>query len=280
VAELPVTPVVAAVVLTHNAPRALSRCLAALAAQERPADLVLVVDNASSPPVVGAALPTGPRVVRSEVNSGPAGGHHMGLASFLGTDATHAWVMDDDCVPAPAALRHLLTAVTNAGLIYPTWVDEPTGTRVDWPAWCGFLLAREVVEQVGLPRADFVWWAEDTEYLHWRIREAGVTVTRVPAAIVLHGRVRRHGPKPAWKYYYETRNTVYFRLYVQRHRGRRFYRLARSLLRLGGGALRGPTPLRDGTMVLRGAADGLLRRLGPRVVLVASERVAPPSGTS
>lgn len=276
-AELPLTPVVAAVVLTHNAPRALRRCLAALAAQQRPADWVVVVDNASSPPVSGADLPTAPRVVRSAANTGPAGGHHLGLTTFLTTTATHAWVMDDDCVPEPAALRRLLSAVPAAGLVYPSWVDESTGTRVDWPAWCGFLLAREVVERVGLPRADFVWWAEDTEYLHWRIPQAGVPVTRVADAVVLHGRVRRHGAKPAWKYYYETRNTVYFRLFVQRRRGRRFYRLARSLVRLAGGALRGPAPLRDAGMVGRGLVDGVLGRLGPRVPLVAGERPALPA---
>ena len=40
-----------AVVLTHNAPDSLARCLGAIASQTLPPDSVLVVDNASRPPV-------------------------------------------------------------------------------------------------------------------------------------------------------------------------------------------------------------------------------------
>ena len=42
---------VLAVVLTHNAPESLERCLLAIDAQTTPPQAVLVVDNASNPPV-------------------------------------------------------------------------------------------------------------------------------------------------------------------------------------------------------------------------------------
>ena len=75
-----------AVVLTHNAPDSLDRCLRAIAGQTLTPDSVLVVDNASRPPVsldesMNSKLPIG--VVRSEVNTGPAGGYAQALAKFL-----------------------------------------------------------------------------------------------------------------------------------------------------------------------------------------------------
>ena len=103
------TESVAAVVVTHNDSVALAGCLRALAEQTRPPDEVIVVDNASSPRVVGVECGGVPvRVLRSEVNGGPAGGFADGLESFLRGRAAWAWVMDDDCEPEPEALAVLL----------------------------------------------------------------------------------------------------------------------------------------------------------------------------
>ncbi len=273
VAELSVTPVVVAVVLTHNAPRALKRCLAALARQDRPADLVIVVDNASSPPVVGESLPMAPTVVRSDRNTGPAGGHHLGLTTFLATTATHAWVMDDDCVPDSASLGNLLIAVPAAGLVYPAWIDEQTGIRVDWPALVRIPGGARRSAAVGITAADFVWWAEDTEYLHWRIPEAGVTVAGSSSC----GRACTDGSdgtaqagdrstttRPA------TPCTSGFT--SSRRQGGEVLPVGPvGLVRLGGGRAGGPAPLRDGGHGAARLVDGLLRRLGPRVPLAAAE---------
>ena len=104
------------------------------------------------------------------------------------------------------------------------------------------------------------------QYLQWRIPEAGFDVTRATEAVVWHSAVRRGATKPGWKYYYETRNAVYYRLHIQRGQGRRFYRLARVLAR---------TPFRillqedrkvaKLALFVRGAFDGLVGRLGIRV---------------
>ncbi len=42
---------VVALVLSHNAPQSLARCLNAIAAQTNPPQGVVVVDNASDPPI-------------------------------------------------------------------------------------------------------------------------------------------------------------------------------------------------------------------------------------
>lgn len=269
-------------VLTYNAPRALERCLTAIAAQTVRPSTVVVVDNAGSTPteeVVARVEGLDVQILRLASNTGPAGGHAAGLRHFLASDLPQAWVMDDDCVPEPTCLEELEAERRKhdrPALVFPTWIDEPSGEVVNWPAWCGFLLAREVVEDVGLPREDFFWWAEDTEYLHFRIPVAGHPVARAEAARVLHGRVRAGARKPAWKVYYEVRNSVYYRLWVQRRRGRRFYRLGRTLLRmLGGVLLREDDRPRKLWMYVRGVFDGLFGRLGKRVPVEIAEQPRP-----
>ena len=101
---------VMALVLTHNAPASLERCLAAIGAQTRLPDAVLVVDNASQPPVghlpnISGRVPV--VVVRSATNTGPAGGYAQALGEFVASDATHAWVLDDDMRPEPPCLERL-----------------------------------------------------------------------------------------------------------------------------------------------------------------------------
>ncbi len=87
-------PRIVALVLSHNAPQALERCLGAIADQTTTPDEIVVVDNASSPPVnvdtlpeVGAPL----RVLRSETNLGPAGGSGDRPARFSAL-LTDTWV--------------------------------------------------------------------------------------------------------------------------------------------------------------------------------------------
>ena len=73
---------IVALVLTHNAPQSLARCLAGIDAQaEGPDD---VIRRRQCEPTAGGAvaLPRSGRswrVIRSEVNSGPAGGWAIAL---------------------------------------------------------------------------------------------------------------------------------------------------------------------------------------------------------
>lgn len=271
---------VVAIVVTYNAPNALARCIRALCAQTVVPDRILVVDNSSQPPATVKAHSDDQRVpiqiLTQSTNTGPAGGHAAGLTAFVEGGFVWAWVMDDDCIPDSDCLELLLkrSALSESPtLIFPTWIDEASGAVVNFPAWCGFLIPRSIVEAVGLPRSDFFWWAEDTEYLHWRIPQAGFSVQRDPRARVLHSRIRATGTKPPWKVYYEVRNTVYFRLWIQRHRGRRFYRLGRTLIKMLAGILmRRDQRLRRLWLYARAIGDGVLGRLGKRVSVQIAER--------
>jgi rhamnopyranosyl-N-acetylglucosaminyl-diphospho-decaprenol beta-1,3/1,4-galactofuranosyltransferase len=261
-------PSVVAIVLTHNAPAALARCIEAITAQTSPPDAVLVVDNASAPPARLASDSV--TLLRREINDGPAGGHACGLEWFARSTFDAAWVMDDDCIPAPECLERLRARAADAAgtVVFPLWVDEPTGEGRFLPAWCGFLLPRSVVERVGGPRSDFVWWAEDTEYLQWRMIDGGVPRAEVPDAVVVHRRVRTGASKPAWKFYYEARNTIVYRLFIQQRTWNHFRLLARSLVGLlAQVVVREDHKLTKLSAFSRGTFDGLRRRLGLRVPL-------------
>jgi GT2 family glycosyltransferase len=263
---------VLALVLTYAAPEALARCVTAIAAQTRPVDEVLVIDNASPEPARPVPARLTIDVVRLETNLGPAGGHAAGLQKFLDSGADLAWVMDDDCVPSPEALERLLIhldQLAEDGPVFPLWRDSATGEGLFLPAWCGFLVSRAIVQRLGLPRAEFVWWAEDTEYLSWRMHEAGYRAEWASDAVVEHRRVRDMATRPVWKVYYEARNTVYFRLHVQ-HGSRRIrtQRVVRGLSKLFAQVLlTRDRKLKKLGAYCRGVVDGVRGRLGLRVAL-------------
>jgi rhamnopyranosyl-N-acetylglucosaminyl-diphospho-decaprenol beta-1,3/1,4-galactofuranosyltransferase len=216
---------IVALVLTHNAPQSLARCVTAIGAQAELPDEILVVDNASQPPVDVSLLASSDRllrVIRSEVNGGPAGGWAIALKEFLDRDFTHDWVMDDDMLPEPKCLASLWDAASGAptsAFVFPIAI-QPDGSVGRWGSWCGFLISREIVETVGLPMEELFWWAEDTEYCEWRIPNAGFPRRVIDEAVVHHDAIRQGGDIPAWKYYYESRNMTYYHLHIKHRVGR------------------------------------------------------------
>jgi rhamnopyranosyl-N-acetylglucosaminyl-diphospho-decaprenol beta-1,3/1,4-galactofuranosyltransferase len=114
-------PVVAAVVVTYNRRPLLLEALAAIQAQTRPPDTVIVVDNASTDESAAAVAAQFPavRLERLARNTGGAGGFAFGMALALAGDgdpdgepgrADLIWLMDDDTIPEPGALEALLEA--------------------------------------------------------------------------------------------------------------------------------------------------------------------------
>jgi rhamnopyranosyl-N-acetylglucosaminyl-diphospho-decaprenol beta-1,3/1,4-galactofuranosyltransferase len=147
-------------------------------------------------------------------NTGGAGGFAEGLGWAVERGADLVWLMDDDGVPAPDCLDRLL-AVTGPDLWGPVVVDEadperlvfpirlPGGTRVvhDVDAveraatdglldgivipFNGVLVTRDLVERIGVPRADFFIWGDDHEY-RLRAEAAGARIATVSGARFLH----------------------------------------------------------------------------------------------
>ncbi|HEY7107403.1 MAG TPA: glycosyltransferase [Acidimicrobiia bacterium] len=283
-----------ALVLTFNSPELLTHCLAAVSSQTVPPRRVLVVDNASAHPVDDLVdrVPGG-QVLRLADNLGPAGGHAAGLRAFLESDSEWAWIMDDDCVPRPDALaRQLALALERPGrrVVMATMVERDAGHVTNTEGWCCVLLPRAVVEAVGVPRADFFWWVEDTEYLQWRIPRAGFEVVRSETATVAVGRDREDESKPAWKYYYEVRNLVYYRMWIQRPSGpgdrkqqafhRRFGKACRSTGRFVARVVVRERSRRADKLVhiARGVYDGATGRLGRTITPSTADRPLAPTG--
>ncbi|GAA1972258.1 glycosyltransferase family 2 protein [Nocardioides panacihumi] len=151
-------------------------------------------------------------------NTGGAGGFAEGVAWAVERGADLVWLMDDDGVPAADCLARLL-AVPDHDFWGPVVVDEadprrlvfpirlPGGTRVvhDVEAvesaarragpdglvegivipFNGVLVTRELVERIGVPRADFFIWGDDHEY-RLRAEAAGARIATVAAARFLH----------------------------------------------------------------------------------------------
>ncbi len=104
---------VCAVVVTYNRKPLLRECLQATLAQTRPADAVLVVENASTDGSADMVREEFPQVelMALERNEGSAGGFHEGLKWGLERGYDWVWVMDGDCIPTPSALERLLDAL-------------------------------------------------------------------------------------------------------------------------------------------------------------------------
>jgi dTDP-4-dehydrorhamnose reductase len=195
---------VAAVVLTWNRKQTLSRCLAALEAQSRPPDRVVVVDNASTDGTQGmleaegwsARLPL--EVRREETNRGASAGFRICFAEALDSGADYAWLMDDDVLPAPDALAELLAAadalpepfsflasrvvgldgrsmnvpepdLRTSGDRYPDWeamLDRGLA-KIRRATFVSVLIPRETLQRVAPPSPDFVMWGDDAD---WSLR--------------------------------------------------------------------------------------------------------------
>ncbi|WP_395693790.1 glycosyltransferase [Nocardioides sp.] len=147
-------------------------------------------------------------------NGGGAGGFHDGMAWALERGADLVWLMDDDGLPDVDCLSRLL-AEPDLDFWGPLVVDEadpgrlvfpirlPGGTRVvhrlaDVRAaargdridgivipFNGVLVTRDLVERIGLPRAEYFIWGDDHEY-RLRAEAAGARIATVVAAQVRH----------------------------------------------------------------------------------------------
>ncbi len=219
--EIPAMPhslKVAAVFATMNRRATAEACVAALARQTRPPDLVVVADNCSDDGTASTlenltALPFPLRIVRMAQNRGNAGGvqEAMDLAFAEGADAV--WILDDDSWPRPDALGQLLAGRWDATVVrHPLQIDPATG-KFTWPlqvrcdgewkliwqeselppddpivtriCWTGAVVSREVRDKVGPVNGDLFIRGEDEEY-PWRIEQAGFSQIAMRASVMDH----------------------------------------------------------------------------------------------
>jgi GT2 family glycosyltransferase len=188
---------VCAVIPTTNRRELLRETLQGLRDQDRPVDHVIVVDNASTDgtaEMLAAEFPDA-ELVRLLENTGSAGGFHTGLLRAHTAGHDWMWILDNDSVPRPDALRQLFAAGDRLeGLPAPVlllsrvvWTDgrlhpmNLPGPRIEPAdgflraaqnaivplrtcAFAGMLVHRSGIDRVGLPLAEYFTWCDDTEY--------------------------------------------------------------------------------------------------------------------
>ena len=239
---------ITAIVVAHNRPTELRMVVSALLGQSVPPSRILIIDNASQQPVaeVLAGFPN-VEVIRSEVNTGGAGGFAFALQKALKRDdkgtvqSEWVWMLDDDAVPRPSALEALIKATKGlpdrvgalCSAVYefdtlalmhrrafdfqfgwesPIAAAQYQGAQVpiDTSSFVGLLVKTEVARVVGLPDASFFIAYDDTDY-SLQIRKAGWSIWLVPQSQIDHLRKRESRMRAhpfGHKHYYNIRNRL------------------------------------------------------------------------
>src|SRR5215472_4889404 len=210
-------PRVIAVVVTYNRRELLLESLAAVHAQSRPPDAVIVVDNASTDETPAAVRSRYPAAALAELarNTGGAGGFACGMALALADGADLVWLMDDDTVPGPHALRALLEArgrhpgrppaLVASRVIWTDGRPHPMNTPRAKPfaskaeraaaaaaecvpirsaSFVSVLVDGDICRERGLPQAGYFLWNDDFEFTTRLLRgQAGLLC---PGSLVVH----------------------------------------------------------------------------------------------
>jgi rhamnopyranosyl-N-acetylglucosaminyl-diphospho-decaprenol beta-1,3/1,4-galactofuranosyltransferase len=231
---------VCAIVVTYNRRDMLRRCLAALAAQEHPVDMTVVVDNASTDGTADLVRDQFPdvKLLSLEHNVGGAGGFEQGLSWAHRRGYEWLWLMDDDTLTLPSTLGALLDGARRAPGREPLlvcsdvrWKDERLHPmNVPLPRWrdrghlaeaaaSGLLavryatfvsvaLRREAIDRFGLPLAHYFIWGDDVEFTARVLRhERGYLV---PQSRVYHWTPEPHhgAGVDTDRFYYHARNSL------------------------------------------------------------------------
>ena len=200
------------------------RSLAALRAQTRPPDGIVVVDNASTESPPEGPFPPGVTFVRSEENLGPSGAISRGMQLALETGYEWIWVFDADSEPEPDALAKLVElyesldaqtqdqvgALCCSHLLLPSQqiflgrMLTPGGPRrprlvpgrpwheCDAILWSGSLYRLDVVRTIGLPRCGTAGYWDDFGHdygdmeFSLRVRSAGQRIFVHREAVLAH----------------------------------------------------------------------------------------------
>jgi rhamnopyranosyl-N-acetylglucosaminyl-diphospho-decaprenol beta-1,3/1,4-galactofuranosyltransferase len=144
---------VVAVVVTRHRSELLVDSLKVIAAQSRPPDHLIVVDNGPDQPArdIVAACPVPTTYLVSHRNLGGAGGFALGMLHALAMGADWVWLADDDGRPADeTVLATLLTEAKTRNLaeVSPMVADINTPDRLAFPLRRG-LTWKRTTEELG-----------------------------------------------------------------------------------------------------------------------------------
>ncbi|CAM3018865.1 glycosyltransferase [Prescottella defluvii] len=197
------TEKIVGVVVTHKRRELLAQSLKVLAAQSRPLDHLVVVDNADEADVralvESADVPT--TYLGSKHNLGGAGGFALGMLYALSLGADWVWLADDDGRPeGPDVLATLLACAQRHGLAevspvvcdiaQPDRLAFPLRRGVEWKRWRselgdddllpgiaslfnGALFSASAIDAVGVPDLRLFVRGDEVE-VHRRLVRSGL----------------------------------------------------------------------------------------------------------
>lgn len=242
-------PRVAVIILTYNGIDDTLACLASLAAQDYPAErrALIVVDNASSDTTLERVRALYPWVtlIANGANLGFAAGNNVGLRYALEHGFDYALLLNNDTEGPVDFLRNLVCAAAadptigaagplityherpeliwsaggmidwrrgtssmrGIGEVAPKQVEPPVD--VDFVTGCAILVSREAMARAGILDERFFMYYEETEWCV-RIARAGLRITYVPAARLLHKIPLADRVDRPYVAYYMTRNRLLF----------------------------------------------------------------------
>lgn len=184
---------ISVVIIHYRAPEWCAEAVDSVLGSTGVATSVVVVDNSGDLP----AMPDNVRVVNPAGNTGYAGGANLALREWLTSDQKYCFVAAHDLMLEPATLANLVVAAESNpdfGVIAPWFTPRVARvgelgevgriTEFTWVSGSGYLLRRELLEQIGLFDEDFGSYCEDRELCMraringWRVgvvRDAGAS---------------------------------------------------------------------------------------------------------
>lgn len=233
----------AVLIVNWNAGPLLARCLEALARQERRADRIVVVDNASTDGSLEEAQPylDAVDVIRLTTNRGFAGGNNVAAAAatdcellaLLNPDAFAApgWLaaLEDaalrrtdvaafasqmrldsrpDCLDGAGDTYHVSGRAWRIGHGHPAETVGTNEVEVFAPCAAAALYRRDAFEDVGGFDERFFCYFEDVD-LGFRLRLRGYRTLYVPSAVVRHVSSALSGYRSDFSVYHGERNAVW-----------------------------------------------------------------------
>jgi len=226
---------VIAVVVTYNRQALLSECIAALRNQTHKPDAILVVNNGSTDNTEQWLNQQTDIIAINQKNIGGAGGFSTAIQAGYKKGYEWIWCMDDDGAPKEDALAQLLAVdcndltLLNCAVINKedkksfVWntgghktLDDVPGNIIDGIGhpFNGTFINRRIVERVGVPKAQFFLWGDETEYYYRIVKRNNIPVCTVASSIHYHPAAtfsfkQDWDYKTAWKMYFYIRNRLH-----------------------------------------------------------------------
>jgi GT2 family glycosyltransferase len=255
----PTSMKIIAVIVTHNRLSLLKKCLAAVNAQTRKPDDIIVINNGSTDDT--QLWLSGQQVITyTQGNEGGAGGFSYGINMAYRHRADWIWLMDDDTIPHLDALEQLETALNKVGKNQDKvgflsssvhWTDGKTHEMnqtylledkkkladfsfaaeaglplIQFGTFVSMLLSAKAVEKVGLPIKEYFIWCDDVEFSK-RIINSGMAGLAVKNSLITHETPTNHQSSvfidphsSIWKFGYGLRNELFTK---RLHEGERHF---------------------------------------------------------